>query len=297
MLLSLIASRHLQLLFLPFPFEFNLTLTGPHLRQIPVLAEILTVRILCLIMANDNIPNDMYQRGTKMLIHGKIDSSSVNGPGNRAVLWFQGCSLGCKGCWNPETHAFNMKQDVSIGEIEDWVLGLKDVEGITFSGGEPMQQAPYLYVLVKYIREKRPDLTIGMYTGYSKKELENGTFKWKSAFDAEWQRGTKQLWMEIKQCLDFAVTGRYVQSMSSHSEPLRGSTNQEVLFLSTRYSETNLSPQVAEITIGADALVQVTGYPTESFLENLSKVDKPSMSRTPVPCVTGDDSDDDLACV
>lgn len=30
-----------------------------------------------------------------MLVHARIDSSQVNGPGNRAVLWFQGCSLNC----------------------------------------------------------------------------------------------------------------------------------------------------------------------------------------------------------
>lgn len=248
-------------------------------------------------MGNDEGSNGR-ERNSSMLIHGKIDSSSVNGPGNRAVLWFQGCGLACKGCWNPETHAFNLKNDISIGEIQDWVLGLKDVEGITFSGGEPMQQAPYLYVLVKYIREKRPDLTIGMFTGYSKKELENGTFKWKSAFDAEWQRGTKQLWVEIKSCLDFAVTGRYVESMASHSEPLRGSLNQEVLFLTDKYRQDDLPEQAAEITIGEDGLIQITGFPTEDFLDGMSKKPSSPMSLQPVACVKDNESDDsDLACV
>src|SRR4051812_24288102 len=139
-----------------------------------------------------------YERSAIMLIHGKINSSEANGPGKRAVLWFQGCNLACKGCWNPETHSFNEKNRTSIGDIQDWILSLKDIEGITFSGGEPMQQAPYLYTLVAFIREKRADLTIGMYTGYTEKELENGNFKWKSAFDADWVRGSKQLWAEIK---------------------------------------------------------------------------------------------------
>lgn len=230
-----------------------------------------------------------------MLIHGKINTSSVNGPGNRAVLWFQGCNLGCKGCWNPETHAFKTTNDVSIGEIQDWIKDLTDIDGITFSGGEPMQQAPYLYVLVAWIREHRPDLTIGMYTGYTTKELNNGNFKWKSAHDADWVRGSKQLWTEIRGHLDFAVTGRYVESMSCHDEPLRGSRNQEVLFLTERYKESDLSPQVAEVTVGDDGLIQITGYPTVAFLDNMSK--KPelvgAMSRKPVPCVKDDDQDDD----
>jgi anaerobic ribonucleoside-triphosphate reductase activating protein len=222
-----------------------------------------------------------------MLIHGKIDSSSVNGPGNRAVLWFQGCSLGCVGCWNPESHAFHEKKRTSIGEIQDWILGLKDVEGITFSGGEPMQQAPYLYALVSFIREKRPDLSIGMYTGYTKKELENGTFKWKSAYDAEWQRGSKQLWTAIRGHLDFAVIGRYVASLACHNEPLRGSSNQEVLFLTEKYKQADLSPQAAEITVDDSGDIQITGYPTEKFLE-VMKENKPvaPMSRKPVPCVS-----------
>lgn len=226
-----------------------------------------------------------------------MDSSAVNGPGNRAVLWFQGCSLACKGCWNPDTHAFNTKSDVSIGEIQNWVKGLKDVEGITFSGGEPMQQAPYLYSLVAWIRENRTDLTIGMYTGYSKKELENGTFKWKSAYDADWVRGSKQLWHEIKKHLDFAVVGRYVESMACHDEPLRGSRNQEVLFYTSRYKEIDLPPQIAEVTINEDSLIQITGYPTIEFLDEIRGERVKPMSRQPIPCIKNGDDDEDLVGV
>ena len=41
-----------------------------------------------------------------MLIHALLHASHVNGPGNRAVVFVQGCRLGCAGCWNPQTHAF-----------------------------------------------------------------------------------------------------------------------------------------------------------------------------------------------
>lgn len=234
-----------------------------------------------------------------MLIHGKINLSTANGPGNRAVLWFQGCSLGCKGCWNPETHAFHEKTRTSIGEIQEWIKGLTEVEGITFSGGEPMQQAPYLYALVAWIREHRPDLTIGMFTGYSMKELENGTFKWMSAApeskDDGFQKGSKQLWLEIKKHLDFVVAGRYVQSVACHDEALRGSKNQEVVFFTSRYKNEDLSQQVAEVTIGDDGLIQITGFPTEEFLADI-KDNGPApkaMSKQPVPCVKGDDDHED----
>ena len=158
-----------------------------------------------------------------------------------------------------------------------------------------MQQAPYLYVLAAWIRENRPDLSIAMYTGYTNKELENGTFKWKSATDADWQRGSKQLWTAIKEHLDFAVTGRYVESMACHDEPLRGSRNQEVVFYTERYNETNLSGQVAEISVGDDGLVQITGFPTVEFLDDMKNV-KPMPNRAPV-CAVGGDDDDDLVGV
>lgn len=223
-----------------------------------------------------------------------VKSSEANGPGKRAVIWTAGCSLNCKGCWNPDTHAFNTKNEMSVGDIQKWIMELTDVEGLTWSGGEPMQQAPYLYSLVAWIRDNRPDLTIGMYTGYSSKELENGTFKWKSAYDADWVRGSKQLWFEIKKHLDFAVVGRYVESMACHDEPLRGSRNQEVLFYTEKYKETDLGPQIAEVTIGEDSLIQITGYPTIGFLDEIRNITPLPMSREPVSCVKDSEDNGDL---
>ena len=41
-----------------------------------------------------------------MLVHGFVPVSRANGPGRRAVLWFQGCTLNCPGCWNQASHPF-----------------------------------------------------------------------------------------------------------------------------------------------------------------------------------------------
>lgn len=41
-----------------------------------------------------------------MLIHSFVPASRANGPGLRAVVYVQGCSLKCHGCWNPDTHSF-----------------------------------------------------------------------------------------------------------------------------------------------------------------------------------------------
>jgi len=45
-----------------------------------------------------------------MLIHAIISASRANGPDLRAVVFFQGCTLGCRGCWNPTSHAFRGRE-------------------------------------------------------------------------------------------------------------------------------------------------------------------------------------------
>jgi anaerobic ribonucleoside-triphosphate reductase activating protein len=230
-----------------------------------------------------------------MLVHSKVDLSSVNGPGNRAVLWFQGCNLGCKGCWNPDTHAFKNKADVGIHEIQDWILGLRDIEGITFSGGEPMQHAPDLYLLVAFIREKRPDLSIGMFTGYSLKELEEGRWRWHSNYDAEFKAGDVPIWKEIKKHLDFAIMGRYNQMVQTSELPLRGSRNQTVEFFTKRYSEKDLKDQEVELTI-TDNLVQVTGFPVGIDPGILLDEPKPMVRARKPKKSTDGDTGEDLVC-
>jgi anaerobic ribonucleoside-triphosphate reductase activating protein len=73
-----------------------------------------------------------------MLIHGFVSTSRVNGPGLRAVIYFQGCTLGCRDCWNPESHTFAADEQTSA-EVANRVLSAhqeRAVDGVTFSGGE-----------------------------------------------------------------------------------------------------------------------------------------------------------------
>src|SRR5437763_9558011 len=93
-----------------------------------------------------------------MLIHGFVSGSRVNGPGLRAVVYFQGCKLGCKNCWNPTTHTFT-GDERNIAEVTDLVLSAhqeRALEGVTFSGGEPMQQADDLLALMESLRDQLP---------------------------------------------------------------------------------------------------------------------------------------------
>src|SRR5947207_15612856 len=98
-----------------------------------------------------------------MLIHGFVRGNWVNGPGLRAVVYLQGCTLGCRNCWNPETHTFAGKER-SIAEIADLVVSAhqeRALEGVTLSGGEPMQQADALLALIESLRDRLPGLSLG----------------------------------------------------------------------------------------------------------------------------------------
>src|ERR1017187_3896027 len=112
-----------------------------------------------------------------MNIHGKILISNSNGPGNRAIIHMQGCTLSCSGCWNPETHKHG-QPNTGILDLAKWVFSNKEISGITFSGGEPFQQAPGLELLIALIKSVRPELTVGIYTGYTLKELQAGEYSW-----------------------------------------------------------------------------------------------------------------------
>jgi anaerobic ribonucleoside-triphosphate reductase activating protein len=195
-----------------------------------------------------------------MLFHSLLMESRVNGPDLRAVIYFQGCTLGCRACWNPNTHSFS-GQERSVAEIVDSVMfahGVRPLDGVTFSGGEPMQQAPALLALMKALHARIPRLSFGMYSGYSESELSCGLYWCRSGLS---QDAKQQIWRDIKNRLDFAILGRYVAERPS-ALPLRSSSNQKLALFSNRYREEDFGPQEVEIQIGAQGAVQVTGFPS-----------------------------------
>src|ERR1039458_10044414 len=109
-----------------------------------------------------------------MLLHALIPASRANGPGLRAVVFFQGCSIGCAKCWNPKSHYFQ-GQKVTVDAIAEDVLRARQehsLEGVTFSGGEPMQQADSLLGLMHSLRQQAPELSFAMFSGYAEHELD-----------------------------------------------------------------------------------------------------------------------------
>src|SRR5712691_11379981 len=139
-----------------------------------------------------------------MLLHAFVPASRANGPRLRAVVYFQGCSLQCAGCWNPDTHKFWGIEVTVLGVAQRFeeASRLERLQGVTFSGGERMQQAEALLELMKEIRKVAPAASFGMFTGYTEHELAAGRYVTRQKATVEQKL---ELWPTVRGLLDFAV--------------------------------------------------------------------------------------------
>lgn len=83
---------------------------------------------------------------------------TVDGPGVRFVVFFQGCNLRCGCCHNPDTWEMNTGKVYTPGEIADMAERyreyFKDTGGITLSGGEPLLQAEFAYEIFRECKKR-----------------------------------------------------------------------------------------------------------------------------------------------
>lgn len=143
----------------------------------------------------------------------KIDKCSIsNGIGFRTVLWVSGCSHRCDGCHNPETWDGNSGQifdEAAKQELFD-NLDHEYISGATFSGGDPLywsNRTPIEF-LAKEIKEKYPDKTIWLYTGYDWYDIKD---------------------MYLLKFIDVVVDGIYLKYHKDKALPFRGSRNQRLI--------------------------------------------------------------------
>ena len=133
------------------------------------------------------------------------------------------------------------------------------IEGVTFSGGEPMQQGDSLLRLIQGLHRQAPELSFGMFSGYAEHELSQGRY-WTWG-DGSSEQHRHHLWQEIRECLDFAILGRFNQAQPS-SLPLRTSRNQVLRLFSHRYGPADFSEELTEVSIKEGGRAEVTGFPT-----------------------------------
>lgn len=145
-------------------------------------------------------------------VAGLVDDSIVDGVGLRYVVFVQGCPRKCVGCHNPETQPFIEKRLIAPAEIMAEINKNPLLDGVTFSGGEPMCQACALAVLAKMIKAK--GLNLAVYTG----------FKFEYLITSEMD-GVKDLLNYV----DILIDGEYEQNLRDYTLKFRGSSNQRVI--------------------------------------------------------------------
>lgn len=102
-------------------------------------------------------------------IHSISRTTRVCGPpGKRVSIHFQGCSLGCKGCFSEHTWDRSGGTRMPVDDVVRSALELyeDDYRGFTFSGGEPLQQIEALDLVYAELAAARPSATFWVYTGY-----------------------------------------------------------------------------------------------------------------------------------
>lgn len=151
---------------------------------------------------------------TTIRIAGIIKESIVDGPGIRLTVYTQGCPHRCPGCHNPETHAFDGGNLITIGDIIEMVRKNPLLDGVTFSGGEPFSQAGPLTILAKEL--KKMGLNIMTYTGYTYEFLVKESNK-------------SNAWRELLDITDILVDGRFEIEKRNILLPFRGSENQRII--------------------------------------------------------------------
>ncbi len=137
---------------------------------------------------------------------------------SRAVIWVQGCKFACLNCIVPESWSLEGGESISIQFLADWILTQTDIEGVTFSGGEPMLQAKELTDLIDIIKQKK-DLGVICYTGYTLENL---------------LRQGNQPQRLLLSKIDLLIDGLYKEELHDNLR-WRGSKNQRLLPLTNRY--------------------------------------------------------------
>lgn len=149
----------------------------------------------------------------------------LNGEGLREVVFLSGCEHFCTGCFSPETW------DPDMPEAHEWTskdeeelfenLGKPFISGVTFSGGDPFSKwnVGEVRELCIKIKEKFPEKTIWLYTGYT----------WESIMQYKDTLKHQAIQYNCLKYVDVLCEGPFIESRKSPTKPWVGSDNQRVI--------------------------------------------------------------------
>lgn len=167
---------------------------------------------------------------TTMLLSRLHHPVTTLGYGTRAGIWFQGCTIRCRGCVSADTWPARAASAVPVAAVVEWLAAIEDpIDGVTISGGEPTDQPDALRDLLGAVVDLRDargeNWDVLVYSGHTRDVLD-ARLPW------------------LAQVSDAVVVGPYVQRLA-REDPLRGSANQEVVVLSDRGAERYASDRLA----------------------------------------------------
>ena len=179
----------------------------------------------------------------------------------RYCIWVQGCSYHCKGCYAVHTWSHSGGKTYNTEDIIQDIIKTKEsfgsdlpIEGVTFLGGEPFEQAEALGEIAQALQDS--GLTVVCFTGGLIEDLQK-------------DEKNKKLLANI----DLLIDGRFEIDKLDYSRPWCGSTNQRYHFLTDKYNEeifTKYKNKV-EINISKNGTVFINGM--GNFDKILQKID------------------------
>lgn len=146
-----------------------------------------------------------------------IDETITDGTGLRTSVYVSGCNHHCDGCHNPQTWSFEAGEPLTKELIELLIQNIKNnplLNGVTFSGGDPLEvgNAESLLDFLKMF--KRAEINVWCYTGYIYEDL----------LDMPVQR-------ECLKYIDVLVDGPFIKELKDPDLIFRGSSNQRIIKL------------------------------------------------------------------
>ena len=145
--------------------------------------------------------------------------SRVNGPGVRSVVWVQGCTIGCPGCFNPHTHAHERRRLLEPVKLAHHLAEIPGTDGLAISGGEPFEQSEACALLAETIQ--RLGRSVVVFTGHRLAFLKRCRI-----------HGVQRL----LGATDLLVAGPYVRGLPADPTTWRGSSNQSLHYLTERFA-------------------------------------------------------------
>lgn len=154
----------------------------------------------------------MSNTASNLRISGVVAESIVDGPGFRYVVFTQGCPHHCPGCHNPQTHSFEGGYDADIPAMLEEIRRDPLLDGITLSGGDPMEQPAPCTALAEGAHKM--GLNVWTYTGYT--------------WEALLEENNPERMMLLKST-DVLVDGPFLMDQRSLELRFKGSKNQRTI--------------------------------------------------------------------